>query len=80
MVDKKLVIKFSNQEKIKNLIYTKWEKQETDEYTTETKITVPLKQGMLVLFQGEEEGYVVPAEQFKTIDEAIGDLKAMKEE
>ena len=70
----------NGKQKIKNLIYTKWDKQETDDYTTETKITVPLKEGTLILFQGEEEGYVVPAEQFKTIDEAIEDFNAVKED
>ena len=70
----------NGKQKIKNLIYTRWEKIEAENYTTETKTTVPLKEGQLVLFNGEEQGYVIPLEQFKTLDEAIEDIEAMKEE
>ena len=66
-------------QKIKNLIYTRWERKETDKYISETKTTVPLKEGTLIIFQGEEQGYVVPAEKFEPIDEAIEELEAMKE-
>ena len=66
-------------ETIENLVFTKYEKIETEQYTTETKTVVPLKEGQVILVNGEQ-GFVVPLEGFKTLDEAIEDYKAMKED
>lgn len=79
--DTKIEFKSKNgKQKIENLLYTRWEKIESKDFTQEIKTKVPLKEGTIILFQGDEQGYVVPMEQFKLIDEAIEDYEAMKEE
>lgn len=50
----------------------------TDLYESETKTTVFLKEGDILLFEDGGRGYIKPVEEMITIDEAIEELKCIK--
>lgn len=64
-------------QELKDLEFIQYETIETKEYTSETKTTIHLKEGMVVLFEDENRGYVVPVERFVTIGEAYEDLECI---
>ena len=66
-------------QELKDLEFVQWSKKETEEYESEMKTTIHLKEGMVVLFEDEDRGYVVPVEKYVTIGEAIEDLNCIKD-
>lgn len=50
-----------------------------DGYKGKYDTTVELKEGDILVFDGDKRGYVKPVESMTTIDEAIEDLKVVKE-
>lgn len=66
-------------QELKDLEFNQWSKKETEDYESEIKTTIHLKEGMVVLFEDEDRGYVVPVEKYVTIGEAIEDLNCIKD-
>lgn len=84
VVDDKTTLEYVNKNKtirqeLKNLEFIQYEKKDTSEYSIETKTTIHLKKGMVVLFENEERGYVVPVDRYVTIKEAIQELDYIKD-
>lgn len=50
-----------------------------DGYKSKYDTTINLNEGDMLVFDGEKRGYVKPVENMATVDEAIEDLKALKE-
>lgn len=83
-VDKNTKLKFEREDgklrqELKNLKFVQHEKREADNFESETKTTIHLKEGMTVLFEDEKRGYVVPVEKYVTIGEALEDLECIKD-
>jgi hypothetical protein len=81
-VDKSSTLTFTREDgklkqELKDLEFIQYETRETEEYTSETKTTIHLKEGMVVLYEDENRGYVVPLERFVTIGEAHEDLECI---
>jgi len=66
-------------QRLKDLKFIQIEKREADNFETETKTIIYLKEGMTVLFEDEKRGYVVPVERYVTIGEALEDLECIKD-
>ena len=84
VVDETTKLKYENKDKtikqeLKNLEFVQYQKMDTPEYSTETKTTIHLKKGMVVLFEDEIRGYVVPVNRYVTIKEAIQELEYIKD-
>ena len=84
VVDKNTTLNYENKDKtikqeLKNLEFIQYEKKDTSEFSTETKTTIHLKKGMVVLFENETRGYVVPVDKYVTIKEAIQELEYIKD-
>ncbi len=83
-VDENSTLEYENKDKtlkqeLKNLEFIQYQKIDSPEYSTETKTTIHLKKGMVVLFEDEEHGYVVPVNRYVTIKEAIQELEYIKD-
>ena len=61
-------------QELKNLEFTQVQKIVTDNCDQTINTIIHLKPGMVVLFEDEKRGYVVPVERFVRISEAIEDL------
>lgn len=48
-------------------------------YKSKYDTTINLKEGDMLVFDGEKRGYVKPVENMTTVDDAIEDLKVLKE-
>lgn len=73
-------ISFENdtvKQSIKNLVYSATTKIKGDNFEGKNEITVNLKEGDVVIYDGEERGYIVPAQRFMTVDEAIKELECV---
>ncbi len=84
VVDDSTILNYENKDKtikqeLKNLEFIQTEKKETDKYITETKTTIHLKKGMVVLFENEDRGYVVPVDRYVSIKEARQELEYIKD-
>ncbi len=62
---------------IKNLVYNNTVTVKGDNYESKNEVTVNLNEGDYVVFSGEERGYIVPAQRFMTVAEAIEELKCV---
>lgn len=49
------------------------------DYTSKYDTTIKLKEGDLIVFDGDERGYVKPAEELMTVNEVLEDLECIKE-
>lgn len=83
-VDEKSTLKYENKDKtlrqeLNNLEFVQYQKTDSPKYSTETKTTIHLKKGMVILFEDEERGYVVPVNKYVTIKEAIQELEYIKD-
>ena len=83
-VDKKTKLKFESvdgkvKQELNNLKFIQIEKREADNFESETKTTIFLKEGMVVLFENENRGYVVPVDRYVRIGEALEDLECIKD-
>lgn len=83
-VDKNTKLKFEREDgkvkqELKNLEFVQYERREADNFESETNTKIHLKEGMIVLFEDEKRGYVVPVERYVTIGEALEDLECIKD-
>lgn len=62
---------------IKDLIYHSTTVIKQDNIEAKSEITVALNEGDIVVYDGEERGYIVPAQRFMTVDEAIKELECV---
>lgn len=79
-VTKDTDISFENEtvkQSIKNLVYHGTNKIKGDNFEGKNEITVTLNEGDIVIYDGEERGYIVPAQRFMTVDEAIKELECV---
>jgi predicted ABC-class ATPase len=79
-VTKDTDISFENdivKQSIKDLVYHGITKIKGDNFEGKNEITVTLNEGDIVVYDGEERGYIVPAQRFMTVDEAIDELKCV---
>lgn len=66
-------------QELKDLKFIQYEKRKADNFESETKSTIYMKEGMTILFEDEKRGYVVPIEKYVTIGEALEDLECIKD-
>lgn len=83
-VDKDTSLSFKSEDgkikqELKNLKFVQYERREADNFESETKTTIYLKEGMIVLFENEQRGYVVPLDRYVRITEALEDLECIKD-
>ena len=81
-VDKDTSLSFKSEDgkikqELKNLKFVQYERREADNFESETKTTIYLKEGMIVLFENEQRGYVVPLDRYVRITEALEDLECI---
>lgn len=79
-VTKDTDITFENdkvKQSIKDLVYHSTTAFEGDNFAGKNEITVNLNEGDYVVFDGDERGYIVPAQKFMTVAEAIEELKCV---
>ncbi len=79
-VTKDTDISFENdtvKQSIKDLVYHGVVKIKGDNFEGTNEITVTLNEGDIVIYDGDERGYIVPAQRFMTVDEAIEELKCV---
>lgn len=84
IVNKNTTLKYKREDgklkqELKNLDFVQWEKRETDDFESETKTTIHMKEGMCILFEDEKRGYVVPVDKYVTIGEARQELEYIKD-
>lgn len=79
-VTKDTKLEFSNEtvkQKIENLELKVETKIEEKKYISETKMTIFLKEGDVLLFERENRGYFLPVDSIGTVEVAIKDLQAL---
>jgi hypothetical protein len=79
-VTKDTDISFENdtvKQSIKNLVYKAANTIKGDNFEGKNEITVNLNEGDIVVYDGDERGYIVPAQRFMTVDEAIKELECV---
>ena len=79
-VTKDTDISFENdrvKQSIKNLVYSATAQIKGDNFEGKNEITVNLNEGDIVIYDGEERGYIVPAQRFMTVGEAIKELECV---
>jgi K+/H+ antiporter YhaU regulatory subunit KhtT len=81
-VDKSSVLEYKT-EKVKqtlgDLVFRTETKVKGEDYESVLTTTIQLTEGDILLFMGEERGYIKPVENFCTIDEAINDFESIKD-
>ncbi|MBR5773600.1 MAG: hypothetical protein IKY44_01985 [Clostridia bacterium] len=81
-VAKDTVIEFENEnvkQKIENLEFYSVTKVKGENFESEYKTTIHLKEGDILIFEADKRGYVKPLEGIVTIEEAIDDLMNIKD-
>ena len=67
------------EQKLENLKLTTKQEIVTDKYTTKSELTINLEEGEILLFEGENRGWFLPAQPIGTIETAINDYKGLAE-
>ena len=81
-VDKDTTLEFKNdnvEQTLKDLVFKSKTLVKAEDYTSEYNTTINLKEGDVLIFEEEGRGYVKPVENFVTVDEAIEELKCIKD-
>ena len=81
-VDKDTKLEFKNdfvEQTLDNLVFKSITKVTGEGYESTYNTTIELKEGDVLLFEEESRGYIKPVEEFVKIDEAIEELKCIKE-
>lgn len=79
-VTKETDITFENdkvKQGIKDLVYRSTTVIKGDNFEGKNEITVNLNEGDYVVFDGDDRGYIVPAQKFMTVAEAIEELNCV---
>ena len=80
VVDKDTVIEYKNEnvkQTLKKLVFRSITKVKGEGYESQYKTTIILKEGDILIFDGEGRGYIKPVETFMTVQEAIEDLSCL---
>lgn len=78
--DTKLEYKNDNVEQfIDNLIFKSITKIAGENFESEYRTTINLKEGDILIFEEEGRGYIKPVEEFMTVQEAIEELSCIKD-
>lgn len=81
-VDKDTTLEFKNdnvEQTLKDLVFKSKTLVVAEDYTSEYNTTINLKEGDVLIFEEEGRGYIKPVENFVTVDEAIEELKCIKD-
>ena len=63
---------------IKDLVYKSTTTTSKDNVEVTQEVTVQLNEGDIVLYPSDEQGYVVPAGKYMTVEDAIEELECVK--
>lgn len=77
VVDKTTVLEFSTDkvtQKLENLVFHSVTRVQGEGYEGSYDTTIVLKEGDILIYNGEEEGYVKPVESFVRIGNAIQEM------
>lgn len=78
--DSKLTFKNKNvKQKLENLKLTTTKKIKEEKFISESKLTLFLEEGDVLLFEKEDRGWFLPAQSIGTIETAINDYKGLAE-
>lgn len=81
-VDKDTVLEYKNEnveQKLEGLVLHSVTKVKGEGYESVYNTTIYLAEGDVLIFEEEGRGYIKPAEDMVTIEEAIGDLTNIKD-
>lgn len=79
-VDKDTVLSFENDkvsQEVKDLKLIVKSKDENEKYTITSEMVVNLEEGEVLLFEGEDRGYFLPAQAIGTLETAIKDYSVL---
>lgn len=82
VVDSHTVLEFkteSVEQKLENLVFTSVKKISGENYEGTYHTTIQLQEGDVLIYNGDEHGYVKPVESFGTIAQAIQQLEYIKD-
>lgn len=78
--DTKLEYKNDNVEQtLDNLVFKSITKIVGENFESEYRTTINLKEGDVIIFEEEGRGYIKPVEEFMTVNEAIEELGCIKD-
>lgn len=76
--DTKLEFKNENvEQKLENLELVIIRNEKEEKYDVESKMTLHLEEGEVLLFENENRGYFLPAQPIGTVETAINDLRGL---
>ena len=81
-VDKSTVLEHKTEkvtQTLKDLVFRSETKVKGEDYESVLSTTIKLTEGDILLFMGEERGYIKPVDSFCTIGEAISDFENIKD-
>lgn len=81
-VTKETVLEFQNEhvtQKVEDLTMHTVAKVSGERFESVCDTTILLEEGDVLLFEGEDRGYIRPVEDFMTIREAINELEAIQD-
>ena len=64
---------------LKELVFRSITKVKGEGYESEYRTTINLKEGDVLIFEGEGRGYIKPVESFVTVSEAIEELEHIED-
>ena len=82
VVDASTALEFKTEcveQKLENLVFTAVKKVRGEGYEGTYNTTIQLQEGDVLIYNGDEHGYVKPVESFGTIAEAIQQLEYIKD-
>lgn len=77
-VDKDTALDYENEnvkQTLKDLVFKSITRIKRDNFESEYRTTISLKEGDILIFEDEGRGYIKPVEHFVTVKEAIEELE-----
>lgn len=81
-VTKETVLEFKNEhveQKVENLVLRTVATVSGEGFVSVCDTTIQLKEGDVLMYEGEGRGYIKPVEEFMPIPEAVEELEAIKD-
>lgn len=81
-VTKETTLEYENEyvrQTLKDLVFTSVTNVKGENYESTYNTVIYLNEGDVLIFEEEKRGYIVPVEQFVTIEEAIADYENIKD-
>ena len=81
-VDKDTTLEYENEyvkQTVKDLVFNSVTTVKGENYESTHSTVINLKEGDVLIFEEEKRGYILPVEQFVTIEEAIADYENIKD-